>query len=464
MFQIISITYMNMCFSVKEVARLSLIFYLIAFLQSSVSAQSDTNTIQGTNTTNTGINNSFFGFNAGKKNVNDGVNGVNNVFVGAKAGAANKEGANNVFLGYKAGGDHVSGNGNVMIGQAAGLNNLYGKKNVFIGTSAGANETGDHKLYIANTNDPTPLIYGEFDNDRLAINGVLDINVSNEIVGAFNVGENNVVSSNFTFTMGKEVEASNWGAVAMGYLSETSGQMSMSIGYDAQASGYSSFSLGTYTKALNDYSQAFGKSSEARGQVSTAFGEGTYSDAQFSLALGRWNVGGGSNGSWVETDPIFEIGNGSNDQNRSNALTVLKNGKSTFANDMTVEGLLASNKVAIGGLDIPTHTGFDYDLAVEGDVIANKIKVMKTSDWFDTVFDNDYNLLPLEDLADYIQENQHLPEIPTDEEIEENGMDVFKMNALLLKKVEELTLYQINLMNELHKLESELHELSTKVE
>jgi hypothetical protein len=56
-----------------------------------------------------------------------------------------------------------------------------------------------------------------------------------------------------------------------------------------------------------------------------------------------------------------------------------------------------------------------------------------------------YNLMPLKELEQYILKNKHLPNVPTQDEISKDGMDVYEMNAVLLKKVKELTLYVIEL-------------------
>jgi hypothetical protein len=56
-----------------------------------------------------------------------------------------------------------------------------------------------------------------------------------------------------------------------------------------------------------------------------------------------------------------------------------------------------------------------------------------------------YNLMPLKELEQYIKQNKHLPDVPTQDEISKNGIDVYEMNAVLLKKVKELTLYVIEL-------------------
>ena len=73
--------------------------------------------------------------------------------------------------------------------------------------------------------------------------------------------------------------------------------------------------------------------------------------------------------------------------------------------------------------------------------------------WFDHVFAPDYKLMSLSELEQFIKTNRHLPDIPSEKEVKENGIDVFNMNGLLVKKVEELTLYIIDLEKRLSELE-----------
>ena len=103
--------------------------------------------------------------------------GGGNIGVGYEAGKFQKTGTYNVYLGHEAGEGSASYNAsrNVVLGAQAGLN-IQGSYNVFIGSEAGFNETGSNRLYIENSNSTSPLIYGEFDNDLVRINGTLNIN------------------------------------------------------------------------------------------------------------------------------------------------------------------------------------------------------------------------------------------------------------------------------------------------
>ena len=80
----------------------------------------------------------------------------------------------NTIAGTGAGGNNTGIN-NTFLGSNSGLNNISGEGNIFIGNNSGANETGSNKLYISNSDTATPLIYGEFDNQKLQINGELRV-------------------------------------------------------------------------------------------------------------------------------------------------------------------------------------------------------------------------------------------------------------------------------------------------
>ncbi len=100
-------------------------------------------------------------------------------------------------------------------------------------------------------------------------------------------------------------------------------------------------------------------------------------------------------------------------------------------------------------------TAPDARLTVKGDIHAEEVRVDLTVPGPDYVFEEDYDLPTLESLKEYVQENKHLPGTPSATEMEVNGIDLGVMNMLLLKKVEELTLYVIELKEE-NKMQNEL--------
>lgn len=115
-------------------------------------------------------------------------------------------------------------------------------------------------------------------------------------------------------------------ATATGFHTSAAGQSSTAMGYLSTASGSYSCAQGYFTTAVGENSRAAGSLSHASGDCSTAWGMNVKSDAYGCTAIGRFNVGGGTANSWVDTDPVFEVGIGSSANTRMNALTVLKNG------------------------------------------------------------------------------------------------------------------------------------------
>lgn len=110
--------------------------------------------------------------------------------------------------------------------------------------------------------------------------------------------------------------------------------------------------------------------------------------------------------------------------------------------------LVDSGYVGIGTLS-PAH-----ELDVNGTIRAKEILV--ESDWADFVFQKDYQLPTLSDVENSIKEKGHLPGVPSESEIKENGMKVGETNVLLLQKVEELTLYLIQQKKEIEALKLQI--------
>jgi hypothetical protein len=107
--------------------------------------------------------------------------------------------------------------------------------------------------------------------------------------------------------------------------------------------------------------------------------------------------------------------------------------------------------VAIGDDQYATkHVG--YKLAVKGNIIAELVRVKLHQDWPDYVFKKGYNLLPLPELERFVNTHKHLPEVPAAEEMTQQGQDLGQMNLILLQKIEELTLYVIQLNREVAEL------------
>jgi hypothetical protein len=106
---------------------------------------------------------------------------------------------------------------------------------------------------------------------------------------------------------------------------------------------------------------------------------------------------------------------------------------------------------------IPYDPDGDFKLWVQGGVRTERLKIDIANNngwaWPDYVFEEDYELMSFAELRAYVNEHKHLPNVPTEAEVMENGIDVAEMNKILLEKVEELTLHVLQLEERLSKVE-----------
>jgi len=113
-----------------------------------------------------------------------------------------------------------------------------------------------------------------------------------------------------------------------------------------------------------------------------------------------------------------------------------------------------SGNVGIGTTIFTNGTDQNYyKLAVNGSIHAKDV-VVDLLHWPDFVFEKDYKLKSLSEVAQYISKNKHLPDVPSATEIEKNGVSLGSSNALLLQKIEELTLYIIDLQKQIDDLKT----------
>lgn len=111
-----------------------------------------------------------------------------------------------------------------------------------------------------------------------------------------------------------------------------------------------------------------------------------------------------------------------------------------------------NGKVGIGTTDFVG----DYDLYVQNGILTSDVMIKHPSQWYDHVFYPGYNLISLDELKKFIEEYGHLPGIPSENEVMNEGISLSEMNGKLLKKIEELTLYVLEQEGEISKLRSEL--------
>ena len=138
------------------------------------------------------------------------------------------------------------------------------------------------------------------------------------------------------------------------------------------------------------------------------------------------------------------------------------NAAGTFSSAQELENIFIVQSTT-GNVGIGTTHTFGYKLAVNGVIGSTEVKVENTSAWPDFVFSDNYELQTLEEVEEHINEKGHLPEIPSEAEVSENGINLGEMNAKLLLKIEELTLYLIEQNKYNQTQQAEIEALKAKI-
>ena len=284
-----------------------------------------------------------------------------NTFVGHTAGKANVDGRDNCFLGFRAGEVNTSGSYNSFIGSWAGKYCTTGSNNICIGQNTG---------------------------------GVITTGSSNTFVGH---GVGNATTGEYNTAVGRG--AGSGGAAASN---------NTAIGYLAGASSSGSSNV------------FLGKSA----------GQGLTGSEQLFI----------DNSS--DTTPLIW-------------------------GDFAADNLVFNGKVGITEEALadqanlfPTLAGTanvsNYQLFVRGGILTEAVRVQLETDWADYVFADDYKLLPLEEVESFIEENGHLPNVPSAEEVKSNGIELAEMAKIQQEKIEELTLYLIEQKKEIEQLKAQM--------
>lgn len=194
--------------------------------------------------------------------------------------------------------------------------------------------------------------------------------------------------------------------------------------------------------------------------------EGGYSwDAKKGDAGIFWSDGEGVNSSNMGAGFVIAPAIGSHNGIRITPKGNFLIGKPDNINEGLFKLDVAGNIHSDGSIGINTTTftvnGIDYKLAVNGKILAKEIVV--ETNWSDFVFDKDYSLMPLSEVEKYIATHKHLPDVPSAGEVETNGVALGQSQSLLLQKIEELTLYTIEINKQLELLKAQNAELQNEV-
>ena len=362
-------------------------------------------------------NNTLYGNQAGVNFFNSQFGGLGNTAIGVRAGEQNEDGNDNVYLGEDAGqmGEDVAKN--TFIGTRSGQNN-YGSNNIFIGHEAGKDENGANKLIIDNTNTSTPLIKGDFNSNVLTINGSLEIG-SEYVLPLLDGTADQLLRTD--------------GIGNLDWVADNAGPWTVGSG-DINYSGQ----VGIGTSNPDHQLSVLGSESDITGD------DGVFIDVQNSnTILGVLTGIRFRNGTTPNTFKGGIFYKDKEGYGRGDILFInnnINNGTNATAADaaMTIQ---PDGDIIIGTQ--PQAVG--YKLSIDGKMACEEVLVELSGDWPDYVFGDEYKLMPLNVVETFIKNEGHLPNIPTAKEVEKNGLEVGDMQRKLMEKVEELTLYIIEL-------------------
>lgn len=237
-------------------------------------------------------------------------------------------GANSI---YGATGDYAVALGKDVIseGESAIAIGKDVKANGLAATSLGSgNEVnGDYSTALGNDNVINTS------NGAVAIGSINELNNANNSMA---LGSANIVNANAASAIGESNTVSGIAATAIGSNNNTEGDYAASIGFANAAIGNNSLAIGNSNAASNENAIAMGNESEALGVTTTAMGS-SWASSLLSVSIGRYSdtIVGSNRSTWVDTDPLLTLGNGSSYTNLKNAMTVYKNGTLQLENHTT---------------------------------------------------------------------------------------------------------------------------------
>ena len=135
---------------------------------------------------------------------------------------------------------------------------------------------------------------------------------------------------------------------------------------------------------------------------------------------------------------------------------IVPTGASIWSLNNTTASTFATSVVIGANINIPANN--PYSLYVSKGILTEKMRVSVANStfWADYVFDKNYKLPTLASVEKFITLNKHLPDVPSSQEVTENGIDFTEMQATLLRKIEELTLYTIALEKKVTRLQKQM--------
>ena len=375
------------------------------------------------------------------------------------------------------------------LGQA---NRVYGQNSTAIGLEnivSKSDSKNDYAFAIGYKNYATAKLTFAFgDQNTVSQINSIGIGRKNNITGAnsFAIGNNNTVNSDASIAIGYKIKNTTGYGITIGYGRNTTDKVLLN-NTDGIMMGMNS-----------DKPTLFISWSETDGRTGRV-GIGNVTEPQAKLHVKADNYSYDGEDADIMLEPTRSDKKAAvYFRNKNNSISVSGNqmifaaSKYSFTNAGITLGKNTATQVPEisfgsqgGGISVGTdrimsfttgkvgigceNTVEGYALAVKGGLISTRVTVRIFDNWPDFVFAPGHTMMSLYELEEYIGLNHHLPEVPSAEEVSEQGIDLGEMNAILLQKVEELTLHVIELQkqidaqqNKIDAQQNEINELKAK--
>ena len=169
---------------------------------------------------------------------------------------------------------------------------------------------------------------------------------------SFSIGSLNEAQTDYSIAAGSDNTSSGFAAVTFGFMNTTSGQQAFSVGTGNTASGNQSIAIGSGNISSGIVSTALGSSTTSTGKYATSAGKGTISSGFGTMAIGTYNIENSSDSAefYDASNTAFVIGNGADNDNRSDAFVVKFDGTTTIAGDLNInsDAKLKANIISLG--------------------------------------------------------------------------------------------------------------------
>lgn len=363
-----------------------------------------------------------------------------NTFYGTNAGNGSVTGNSNSAFGNNAGRAMTTANGNTLIGSSTGSSLSLGGANTFVGTSVGT---------VVSTGAYNTLM-GYQTGLNMTVNSSHNTVIGNSAGALINGNENALFGSlagRYISATGLTSLVNGNGLTLLGYRTSASEGLTnaSAIGYQAQVTANNALILGN--TAVNVGIGVTAPSAKLELNSTTA----GVSSLKFTQLTAN-TTAGVANGKALSVDAS------------GNVILVPAgqvSGASYWNLNTTNNNITNSNTgcVVIGTTITKFPTG--YKLFVEGGIMTERLKVAvkNAANWADYVFADTYRLRPLNEVAQHIAQYKHLPDVPSAQEVVNNGLDLAENQAKLLQKIEELTLYVIEQDKQIKQLQKTVKHL-----